>query len=192
MDNMFRLVVRSTKYTLYLISLVSLPIMVEAPYAIYFWLGQLPEYVVVFTRLVIAITIVDVVAMPLMTTAHATGKIGLYQSLVGTLTILILPVSFLLLRFNDSSPVPVFWVSFLMSIICLFVRLWIVWHLVRFPVILYLMELLKGMFVVAVSAIIPVSVSLCLDSSFFSFALVVSLSIISFFPLHMFIGINSR
>lgn len=179
MGNMFSLVLASTKYSLFLIMLISLPIMIETPYIIRLWLGQLPEYVVAFTRLVVAITMVDVVAMPLMTTAHATGKIALYQSLVGTLTILILPISYLLLCFKDSSPMSVFWVSLIMSFVCLFVRLWIVRRLVKFPVNLYLVEILKGIVVIVVSAIIPISTSLYLDSSFFSFLLVVILSIIS-------------
>ena len=192
MDSMFNLVLMSTKYSLYLIALISLPIMVETPYVINLWLGQLPEYVVPFTRLVIAITMVDVVAMPLMTTAHATGKIGLYQSLVGTLTIMILPISFFILRFTDSSPMSVFWVSLFMSIVCLFVRLWIVWRLVKFPVLIYIMEIFKGGCVVAVSAIIPLGLSFYLGSTLFSFILIILLSLISSFISIYFLGITRR
>ena len=42
--NMFKLVFRSSKMTYYLLLLISLPIVVEAPIIIDLWLGQRPEY----------------------------------------------------------------------------------------------------------------------------------------------------
>ena len=97
-DEMIKLVFRSSKFSFYLIMLISLPIILETPYIVNLWLGQLPEYVVPFTRLIIAISAIDSMASPLMTTAHATGKIKLYQSSVGTVIILNLPISYLLLK----------------------------------------------------------------------------------------------
>ena len=73
---------------------ISLPLIVEAPFVIKLWLGQIPEYVIPFMRLIILITAVDAMATPLMTTAHATGNIKLYQSVVGTLVMFNIPISY--------------------------------------------------------------------------------------------------
>ena len=133
MTEMTKLVFRSSKMSFYLILLVSMPIIIETPYIVNLWLGQLPEYVVPFTRLIIAISAIDSMATPLMTAAHATGNIRLYQSSVGTMTMLNIPISYLFLKWGFS-PMVVFYVSLSISIVCLFMRLWIVRKLMEFPV----------------------------------------------------------
>ncbi len=64
MTEMTKLVFRSSKMSFYLILLVSMPIIIETPYIVNLWLGQLPEYVVPFTRLIIAISAIDSMATP--------------------------------------------------------------------------------------------------------------------------------
>lgn len=191
LENMFKLVFRSSKFSFYLILLVALPVMVEASYIIQLWLGQLLEYVVVFTRLIIVITAVDAMAAPLMTTAHATGNIRLYQSLVGSLTILIVPVSYLFLRFADCSPISVFWISLAASVVCLFVRLWIVWRLVKFPVGRYIKEIfVRGVLIAVLSAIVPAWGSYHMGTSFLSFCSVVFLCLLSTLIIVYSIGLT--
>ena len=56
MEEMTKLIFRSSKMSFYLIMLISMPVIIEAPYIVSLWLGQLPEYVVPFTRLIIAIS----------------------------------------------------------------------------------------------------------------------------------------
>ena len=180
MENMFKLVFRSSKFSFYLILLISLPIIIETPYIIKLWLGQLPEYVVIFIRLIIVITAVDAMATPLMTTAHATGRIKLYQSVVGTLTILNIPISYVLLKYGGYSPVIVFVVSLCISIINLFVRLWIVWRLVKFPVKLYIQKIFfRSFFVASLASIIPIFVYSYMSISLFSFLLILILCVVS-------------
>ena len=57
LTNMFKLVFRSSKLSFYLNLLLGVPLIVEAPQIIQLWLGQLPEHVVVFTRLIIIISL---------------------------------------------------------------------------------------------------------------------------------------
>ena len=124
MEEMTKLIFRSSKMSFYLIMLISMPVIIEAPYIVSLWLGQLPEYVVPFTRLIIAISAIDAMASPLMTAAHATGHIRLYQSSVGTMVMLNIPVSYVFLRLGFP-PLTVFYVSLAISVVCLFMRLWI-------------------------------------------------------------------
>ena len=180
MENMFKLVFRSSKFSFYLILLISLPIIIETPYIIKLWLGQLPEYVVIFIRLIIVITAVDAMATPLMTTAQATGNVRLYQFVVGILTIMNLPVSYFLLRFMNTSPVTVFVVSLVISVIALFIRLWIVKMLVGFPVWNYITDVLFRSLLIAVfSALIPLTISSTMESSFYSVCFVCIFCLIS-------------
>lgn len=179
LDNMFKLVFRSSKLSYFLILLISLPLIIEAPAVIQLWLGQLPEYVVPFMRLIIVITAVDAMAHPLMTTAHATGKIALYQSLVGTMTMLNLPISYVMLSLGGT-PVMVFEVSLLIAVINLFLRLWIVYRLVKFPVWRYIWEVFANcLMVTIVSAAIPIVLYYMLDDSISSFVAVCAVTLLS-------------
>ena len=117
MEEMTKLIFRSSKMSFYLIMLISMPVIIEAPYIVSLWLGQLPEYVVPFTRLIIAISAIDAMASPLMTAAHATGHIRLYQSSVGTMVMLNIPVSYVFLRLGFP-PLTVFYVSLAISVVC--------------------------------------------------------------------------
>ena len=179
LTDMFKLVFRSSKMSFYLILLISLPIIIEAPFIIRLWLGQLPEYVVGFTRLIIVVSAIDALATPLMTAAHATGHIKLYQSLVGTMVILNVPVSYVFLKFGYS-PYVVFHISIVISTACLFVRLWIVRRLMPFPVKDYAVKVFgNSLLVGALAMILPVALHSLLDASLLGVAAVCLASVLS-------------
>ena len=179
LNNMFKLVFRSSRMAFFLILLISLPLVIEAPYVIRLWLGQLPEFVVPFMRLILVITAVDAMANPLMTTAHATGKIALYQSLVGTMTILNVPISYVFLSLGYG-PVIVFEISLVIAGANLFLRLWIVKRLVDFPVLEYIRKVFLNCLIVTVlAALIPVVVNEFVTDDFIGVLIVCSLAVLS-------------
>lgn len=188
---MFDLVFRSSKLSFFLVWIISLPVLVEAPYIIQLWLGQLPEYVVPFTRMIIIISAIDAMATPLMTTAHATGNIKLYQFVVGSITILIVPISYAFLKVGNFSPTVVFWISLVISVVNLFARLWIVRRLVKFPVRLYVKKIFVLMALIAgLSAVVPVIVSYYVESSFRNCCLVCGLCVLFSCFFMYILGLN--
>ena len=169
--------------------IISLPIILEAPYIINLWLGQMPDYVIPFTRLIIVISAVDSLASPLMTTAHATGKIKLYQSTVGTLIIFNLPVSYVLLKLGGS-PITVY-VSLCISVMCLFLRLWIVRRLVGFPVRRYIVEVLaRCMLICILALIVPLVAHIILPQSFWNVVIVCCISVVSSMAVIYCVGLE--
>jgi len=126
---MHQLIFRGAKYSFFLLFTLSLPILLETEQILRLWLKTVPEYTVIFTRLVIINVLIDCISGPLMTAAQASGKIKLYQSIVGGLLILNLPVSYLFLKLGFQPQVTIF-VSISISIIALFARLKIIKGLV--------------------------------------------------------------
>ncbi len=178
MVEMQKLIFRSSKMSFYLIMLISLPIIIETPFIVNLWLGQLPEYVVPFTRLIIAISAIDSMATPLMTAAHATGNIKLYQSSVGTMTILNIPISYAFLKFGYS-PLIVFYISLIIAVACLFMRLWIVRILMDFPIKDYIVKVFGTCVIVCLlSLILPMMMYVLLKENFISVMIV---CVVSFF-----------
>ena len=192
MAEMTKLVFRSSKMSFYLILLVSMPIIIETPYIVNLWLGQLPEYVVPFTRLIIAISAIDSMATPLMTAAHATGNIRLYQSSVGTMTMLNIPISYLFLKWGFS-PMVVFYVSLSISIVCLFMRLWIVRKLMEFPVKEYIIKVFgSSLLVCAIALVIPLLAYIHMPEDIYSVLLICILCIVSSIGTIYCIGLNAQ
>ena len=122
LKEMFNLVYRSSKMSFFLILVCSLPLIIEAPAIIQLWLGQTPDYVILFVRIIVIISAVDAMSTPLMTAIHATGDIKLYQIVVGVTMILTLPISWIFLKLGYNANV-VFYVSLVLSTISLFIRL---------------------------------------------------------------------
>lgn len=154
-ENMFKLVFNSSKMAFFLILLVSLPLVIEAPFVIQLWLGQMPDYVVPFVRLIIVITAIDSLSTPLMTAIHATGNNRFYQFTVGMIMIMTLPISYFFLKLGYS-PISVFVISLALSVFSLFVRLAIAHKQIGLPFVSYTVQVvLRSLVVTLLSLIIP-------------------------------------
>lgn len=191
-EEMFKLIFRSSKFSFYLIFLPSLPIIIETPSIVSLWLGQLPDYVVPFTRLIVLISAVDSMATPLMTACHATGRISLYQSSVGTLIMLNVPISYIFLRFFDATPEAVFVISLFISVVALFLRVGIVKRLIpEFPTWNYINEVfLKSLFVIMVAAVVPLVLHYFLSSSLVYCLVNILVCVISYIVTIYLIGLK--
>lgn len=151
---MYNLVYRSSKLSFFLILVCSLPLIMEAPTIVQLWLGQLPDYVVIFVRIIVIISAVDAMSTPLMTAIHATGDIKLYQFTVGIIMILTLPISWIFLKLGFA-PDSVFYISLALSTISLFIRLGIANKKTGIPYWGFVKQVIVPSIIVAVVATIP-------------------------------------
>lgn len=167
-EEMFKLVFNSSKMAFFLILLVSLPLVIEAPVIIKLWLGKMPDYVVIFVRLIIVITAIDSMSTPLMTAIHATGNNRLYQFSVGLIMIMTLPISYVFLKLGYS-PVSVFIISLVLSVISMLIRLLITKKQLGIPFRKYILQVVLRSFMVAfLAAILPVWIHMTMPQSWFT------------------------
>ena len=193
-NNMFKLVFRSSKLSFFLILFLSLPIILEAPFLIDLWLGSIPEYTVEFVRLIVVVTAIDAMANPLMTSCHATGKVRLYQFVVGTITMTTLPIAYVMLKWFEASPVDIYFLSIGISLVNLFVRLFLVKRLIlNFPVKRYIKDVFCRSFLVAIVAFVfPFVVSQQMEIGWLEFLVVGCLSVLCAFFSIFSIGMTSN
>jgi O-antigen/teichoic acid export membrane protein len=122
-DYMTKLYYSATKISYYLIFTISLPIILETPLILHFWLGDnVPEYAVVFTRLVLVTAFVSAYANPTSCIAYATGNIKWFSIIVSGLNLMILPVAYLFLKLGYG-PVSALVVSLVMTILVQLTRI---------------------------------------------------------------------
>ncbi len=80
-EAMLSLIFLGSKGTYLLMYLFVLPLMLETPIILELWLRKPPEYAALFTRLVLLDVLIDSINYPIMTAAHATGKIKMSEIL---------------------------------------------------------------------------------------------------------------
>lgn len=100
LDYLYKLINSSSKYTFYLLLLVAIPTIFEAPYLLSLWLKEIPVLSIVFLRLILITTIIEAVINPFNVAVAATGKIKKYQILNGLITISVLPLAAVAFHFD--------------------------------------------------------------------------------------------
>lgn len=153
-DSMHKLIFRSTRFTFFLLLLIALPLLLERDLILDIWLDEVPEYTSSFVLVIICSSIMNAISNPLMTSATATGKVKLYQSLVGGLLILNLPISYIVLKMGGN-PVSVFIIALLVDIIAWIVRLLIIRSMIRLSLAKYFREVIVKCIMVAIIVVIP-------------------------------------
>lgn len=158
MEYMHGLIFRSAKFSFFLL-LLSLPVLIETKAILTLWLKIVPDHTVVFLRIMLCTTWVYAVSNPLITAASATGKIKLYQSVVGGLLLLILPISYLCLRFGLPA-YSVFIVHFVMEITAQFARLLMLRRMIRLSLREYFAKVIWSISkVTAIALAVPLAVA---------------------------------
>jgi len=177
-EYMYSLVIRGSKFSFYLLFFLSLPIMIEVDQILKLWLKTVPDYSSIFTILVLVIILIDCVSGPLMTAIQATGKIKVYQAVVGSLLMLILPISYFLLELGYSPEITLY-VNIVISIIALSFRLYLVWKLLEFPIQRFVEEIiLKNILIVLLSLSLPLLIRTSMDEHFIRLIVIVFVTLI--------------
>lgn len=171
LDRMHTLIYASSKYSFFMLLLLSLPIMIEAPSILHYWLGEYPDHSVWFVRLIFMILMVDATANPLTVGAQANGKIKKYQIIVGSIQLLIVPISYIVLKLGYQ-PEAVFVVHFIIIIIALYIRVMMLRDMINLPFGEYVKKVVfRIVAVVCASIIIPIVLHIYLPANFGSMLL---------------------
>jgi O-antigen/teichoic acid export membrane protein len=188
---MLSLVFRGAKATYFLMYIFVLPITLEMSLLINLWVNNQPHYTILFARLALIDMLIDTISYPLITVAQATGRIRLYQSVVGGILLLNLPLSWLALSFGMPA-YSVMVIAICISLMAFLVRLLIVQRLVNYSIIHFLREVILPIcMVTTLSAIIPIIIYHRLDQSFLRLGLSLFVSVISVCTCIYFIGLST-
>ena len=144
---MLTLVQSGARFSFYLLLLLSLPIIIETNTILTLWLKNVPEYTVIFVRLVLVFAMCEVLSGTQITALQATGNIRNYQIVVGSLQLLNFPISYLLLG-KGYAPETTMYVAICLSLGCLFARLWFLHRQVEISIKSYFTQVLLNVCVV--------------------------------------------
>jgi len=120
--NLIELTIKASKFSFFLLSIICLPLIFEMNYVLNMWLTDVPRYSVLFCQLILIRAMTDQFSSGIKTAIQAVGKIKKYQIVVGTLVIMNIPTSYILLKFG-LQPFWVFINAIALSVLALLVRL---------------------------------------------------------------------
>lgn len=190
LKQMHRLVFASSKYSFFLLLFLSLPVIIEAEQILTVWLKIVPTHAVNFVRLILCIIMVDAIANPLIVSAQATGKIKVYQAVVGGVLLLIVPVAYIVLKLGGS-PESAFTVHFAFVVLAQIARVWMIRPMIRLSVWEYVKEVIcRIVGVVILSVTFPIAIYEMLAPSLERFLLVVCVCVVSVGTAVYFAGLQ--
>lgn len=192
--HMTELMYSGAKYASLLLWFLTLPILIDTEYILEMWLGKVPEYAVLFVRCALIYNMAQSFSQVLYQSMLASGKIKVYQLIVGTLSIMAFPCCYFFFEVG-LGPEWGYYSTILFSFICLIARLVLLKKMIPlFSIIDYswrallpsfLVIILTGFIVLWVKTLYPTFNILGFLSTLFVSSLIVVL-------VGYFIGLNKK
>ena len=190
-DRMELLLFYGGKYAFLLFACLSVPIIIEAPYLLKLWLINPPEYSVIFLQLVLVNHFISVINQVLGIGVHAVGDVKRLNLYAGTISILKLPLAYILL-YCGLGPEWAFICLIPMTFICMIADLIVLRLNITFPVWYFFYQLfLKNTFLVLLPTFITWEIIKLLPEGFIRLIITTILYLILLFITVFSLGLNS-
>lgn len=190
LEQMHNLMFRSARFSFLLLFFLSLPVMLETDFLLTLWLKSVPDNAVIFTQIMICISLIFTTANPCIVANQATGKVKIYQTVVGGILLLILPISYIFLKLGAPA-YSVFIVHFCMESVAQFSRMFMLRKLINLPIWQYMKNIYIPIFcTVVVAVILPVVVRMQFEEGWLRFIVVGFTCVLSVGISAFFIGLT--
>lgn len=135
-ESMYKLMFRGCKISIFLASLLIIPLIIECPFILKIWLEDVPTYTSDFTRLVLIISLVNSISSIFATAQGATGNIRAYQITLTLIGALHLPFSILFFMCGFT-PYYAMYVYLVISLILQVFRISFLTYSIKFPALFF-------------------------------------------------------
>lgn len=181
-----RLVIFASKISYFLMLFVSSPFIVTPEFIFKIWLGEIPDYVIVFTYLIIVDALIGSLNAGIPEIIFASGKIRTYQIVVNTIFLFSILVGYVVLK----AGYPAYYIQvvyIIFSIIALIVRQIVLNRIVKFNNMKLFIESYLPSIIVTI-----LFLAVFLLKPFFGPIFLIILSVVYILILIYFIGFNKK
>lgn len=181
-----------SKINFLILYLLALPIFLEMNFVLHLWLGSnVPEYTMIFSRLILVIALVDVFNGPVTMIMYASGRISLYNVVTSLIGLTVLPISYYLLK-EGYSPHVVYYASLFVSIMVQVSSIIIMKMKIDISILEYFKKVIAPSMLVFICSFPLVLVPyLLIDYSLCRVLIVITASFISVVLCGYFVGLNN-
>lgn len=105
-EKMQKLIINVSKFSYLLLLAVSLPLIIENSFVIHLWLKEVPNYAIIFSQINIASGLLTGMFTILTTAIYATGRVKYWSIISSTIYLLVIPISYFLLKKGMTPEIP--------------------------------------------------------------------------------------
>lgn len=192
LNRMHKLIIQGTRLSFFLFMILSIPIYFEMNSILYIWLGNIPEHTTSFARLILILTLSEILSNTLIVAQGATGNIKKYQLIVGSIQLLNFPFSYICLE-KGLPPESTIVIAIILAQICFFVRLWLLHTMIKLPIVSFLKKVyLNSIVVTTIATVLPFCCYHFITNSTVRFYGVCVTSLFSSFLTIYYLGLNKE
>ena len=115
-SEMWNLTFFSCKLVFYLLIVIAIPLLIDGLYLLQIWLNEIPDFTFPILRMLIISLLIESLVNPIIGVFQAQNKIKSYQLYSSTILLIIVPISYVFLKFNDTYPVIPYILSMVASV----------------------------------------------------------------------------
>ena len=189
---MHKLVCLGAKYSYFLLLIFTVPIFVEADIVLKLWLKTVPEYSVIFLRLIILSSYTMILGNTSYTAIMATGRIKHYQLVITLVGFLVFPITWILYKqgFKVEST---YYIYILIYSILILIRLYYLKVLIKLPPLHFIKYvLIKVVYLTIPAFLIPLIFTHYFSPSIIRLIFTCIISIFSNFVFIYYLGLNKN
>lgn len=187
---MWELVFNSSKWTYFLLLLLSLPIFWGIDFLLNIWLDEVPPYTSMILRFLLLVLLIETSVNQIMAVSQAANKLRRFQSYSSAILLLNIPISYICLNVVPCVYIP-YIISVILSIIYTISLLLIARTEINLDIKYYIRKIMGKMFIVSlISMIFPSIFYICYPNSSLKILLTMIISIFSVLFTIWFIGLS--
>ena len=172
LDQTKSLMFMGAKFSFFILLAIALPTVMEIHQFLNWWLVEVPEWTVQFVIVFVCISLVQLVGVSMYNGALACGNIQIYQIIQSVVMISFLPITYLLLKFLNVSPLYPFCLLFVFHLINEGIIAFVMLRRLRISIISYMKEVLFPIIkVLIISSIVPIIMRYRMGDGLLPFAL---------------------
>lgn len=188
LTRVYNLVFNGSRFSYFLFLFIAIPVFMESGTILKIWLGNVPTHATTFTRLILVLSLSEIISNTLIVAQSASGKIKKYQIVIGCITILNLPLSYIFLKLGFT-PEYTFIIAIIISQICLAARLILLKEMIGLPIRRFLKEVyFKIALVTIVSSLPPAIIMICFQESLLRLIILSTTTLITSGIIILYIG----
>jgi len=182
----------TTKYSIYLFSLIAIPVIFEAPTLFKLWIVHVPDYTILFTRIFLFGLILDKLTFHLGDAIRAVGDIKWFQIIESLVVLVNLPLSYFLYR-QGFPPETIYVVPFLLNFGLVYIRLHFAKMKTGLVIVDYLKNIvIKSLYPLIISTIFLVPIRFLMDEGMLRLIVITSVSGFLIIASVILIGMESE
>lgn len=192
-DEMWSLMNCTSKIVFFLLTIISIPILFEGNFFLGMWLGEIPPYTLYMLRLFMISLLLETLVNPIIGVFQAQNKIRRYQIFSSTIILLIVPFSYIFLKFFNQNPLIPYYVTVFFSILFV-VSILIIAKIDLFMNVSFFIKnvLVREIAVFVLLSMLVFAVQMNIETSCLRIFIILCIVIFGLIPLVWMIGINKQ